>query len=87
MCSPRADRRKTGHRILYALLYFTVMLLSADVAHQSLIKTFYLEIYSSNLLSDLKRSEANFRNTIENALFGMAIVSPEGECLHANPLT
>lgn len=63
------------------------MLLSADVAHQSLIKTFYLEIYSSNLLSDLKRSEANFRNTIENAPIGMAIVSPEGECLHANPLT
>ncbi|WP_133138037.1 GGDEF domain-containing protein [Legionella rowbothamii] len=70
--------------LLAALLYFTVMLLSADVAHQTLIKTLYLEIYSSNLLSDLKRSEANFRNTIENAPIGMALVSPEGECLHAN---
>ena len=70
--------------LLAALLYFIVIILSAAAAHQSLIKLIYLEIYSSTLLSDLKRSEANFRNTIENAPIGMAIVSPEGKCIHAN---
>ena len=70
--------------LLAALLYFTVLILSAAVAHQSLIKSIYLEIYSANLLSDLKRSEANFRNTIENAPIGMAIVSPEGKYIHTN---
>ncbi|CEG58123.1 diguanylate cyclase [Legionella fallonii] len=67
-----------------ALLYFTVMLLSAAAAHHSLIKSIYLQIYSTTLLSDLKRSEESFRNTIENAPIGMAIVSPEGKFIHAN---
>lgn len=70
--------------LLAAILYFIVMILSAAAAHDSLIKSIYLEIYSSTLLSDLKRSEANFRNTLENAPIGMVIVSPEGQCIHAN---
>lgn len=70
--------------LLASIIYFTVVILSASAVHQSLIKLIYLEIYSLNLLSDLKRSEANFRNTLENAPIGMAIVSPEGKCIHAN---
>jgi diguanylate cyclase (GGDEF)-like protein/PAS domain S-box-containing protein len=74
-----------SHILLWAaILYFAVMLLSAAAAHDSLIKTVYLEIYSSTLLSDLKRSEEYFRNTLENAPIGMVIVSPEGKCIHAN---
>lgn len=63
---------------LFTLVYATNQL------SQFLMKSIYLEVYSSNLLSDLRRSEERFRNTIENAPIGMAIVSPAGMCIHAN---
>lgn len=67
-----------------AILYSAMLLLNIHDAHQLLVKSIYLEQYSSNLLSDLKRSEEYFRNTIENAPIGMAIISPEGKFQHAN---
>lgn len=71
--------------LLMAVLLFVVTVLYATTqVNQFLTKSIYLEIYSSNLLSDLRRSEESFRNTIENAPIGMAIVSPEGKCIHAN---
>ncbi|MCW8471501.1 diguanylate cyclase [Fluoribacter gormanii] len=66
------------------LLYASIMVYSTTSVNRFLMKSIYLEIYSSNLLSDLRRSEESFRNTIENAPIGMAIVSPEGKCIHAN---
>lgn len=72
--------------ILFAaiILYTTMLLLYIHDAHQQLVKSIYLELYSSNLLVDLKRSEEYFRNTVENAPIGMAIISPEGKFQHAN---
>ncbi|MCW8408071.1 diguanylate cyclase [Legionella sp. PATHC035] len=71
--------------LLLAILLFVITLIYATAQlSQFLLKSLYLEIYSSNLLSDLKRSEESFRNTIENAPIGMAIISPEGKCIHAN---
>ncbi|MBN9225739.1 MULTISPECIES: sensor domain-containing diguanylate cyclase [Legionella] len=70
--------------LIATLFYVTIMLYVTKQASQLLMKSIYLEIYSSNLLSNLRRSEENFRNTIENAPIGMAIVSPEGRCTHAN---
>ncbi|KTD07655.1 sensor domain-containing diguanylate cyclase [Legionella jamestowniensis] len=69
---------------LAVILYVSLVIFSTAAANKSLLKSIYLELYSSNLLHDLKRSEENFRNTIENAPIGMAIVSPEGNCIHAN---
>lgn len=66
------------------LLYVAVVIYGMRHASQLLMRSIYLEIYSSNLLSDLRRSEESFRNTIENAPIGMAIVSPDGICIHAN---
>lgn len=71
--------------LLMATCLFVVIVIYATIeVNRFLMKSIYLEIYSSNLLSDLRRSEENFRNTIENAPIGMAIVSPEGKCIHAN---
>jgi len=67
-----------------ALLYIALISFSTFDTHRFLVKSVYLELYSSNLLSDLKRSEEYFRNTIENAPIGMAIISPEGYFIHAN---
>lgn len=67
-----------------AVLYFATLIFSTAETHTLLVNSTYLELYSSNLLSDLRRSEENFRNTIENAPIGMAIVSPEGKFIHAN---
>ncbi|KTD12757.1 sensor domain-containing diguanylate cyclase [Legionella hackeliae] len=69
---------------LAALLYVSLVIFASWGANTFLLKSIYLELYSSNLLLDLKRSEENFRNTLENAPIGMAIVSPEGNCIHAN---
>ncbi|CAM3045863.1 regulatory protein (GGDEF, PAS, PAC domains) [Legionella steigerwaltii] len=69
---------------LATLLFVVTLLYSTTQVSQFLMKSIYLEIYSSNLLSDLRRSEESFRNTIENAPIGMAIVSPAGKCIHAN---
>ncbi|KTD71969.1 sensor domain-containing diguanylate cyclase [Legionella tucsonensis] len=66
------------------MLYVAIVLFASAKVHQLLVKSFYLELYNSNVLSDLKRSEESFRNTIENAPIGMAIISPEGKCIHAN---
>ncbi|MCE0724413.1 MULTISPECIES: GGDEF domain-containing protein [Legionella] len=71
--------------LLFAtILYVTIVIYATLEVNRFLLKSVYLEIYSSNLLSDLRRSEESFRNTIENAPIGMAIVSPEGICIHAN---
>ncbi|ASQ44648.1 GGDEF domain-containing protein [Legionella clemsonensis] len=69
---------------LAVILYVSLVIFATAGANKFLLKSIYLELYSSNLLLDLKRSEENFRNTIENAPIGMAIVSPEGTCIHAN---
>lgn len=66
------------------ILYVVIVSYVTIEVNQFLMKSIYLEIYSSNLLSDLRCSEESFRNTIENAPIGMAIVSPEGVCIHAN---
>ncbi|WP_238583797.1 sensor domain-containing diguanylate cyclase [Legionella brunensis] len=70
--------------LMATLLYVAVVIYGMRDANQFLMRSIYLEIYSSNLLSDLRRSEESFRNTIENAPIGMAIVSPKGKCIHAN---
>ena len=67
-----------------AILYIAVIIFSTSGTHKLLVKSIYLELYNSNLFSNLKRSEENFRNTIENAPIGMAIISPDGYCIHAN---
>ncbi|VEG92162.1 GGDEF domain-containing protein [Legionella spiritensis] len=67
-----------------AVLYFAIVVFSTAEAHQLLLKSIYLDLYSTSLLANLKRSEENFRNTLEYAPIGMAIVSPEGNCVHAN---
>lgn len=69
---------------LAVVLYVGLIVFASTSANQFLLKSIYLELYSSALLLDLKRSEENFRNTIENAPIGMALVSPEGYCIHAN---
>ncbi|KTD45956.1 regulatory protein (GGDEF, PAS, PAC domains) [Legionella rubrilucens] len=69
---------------LAVVLYVALIIFASTSANQFLLKSIYLELYSSALLLDLKRSEENFRNTIENAPIGMALVSPEGYCIHAN---
>ncbi|MDI9819134.1 MULTISPECIES: diguanylate cyclase [unclassified Legionella] len=69
---------------LATILYSSVVVYTTASVNKFLMKSIYLEVYSSNLLSDLRRSEENFRNTIENAPIGMAIVSPEGKYIHAN---
>lgn len=66
------------------LLYLAVLIFSTSETHLLLIKSVYLELYNLNLFSNLKRSEESFRNTIENAPIGMAVISPEGICIHAN---
>ncbi|WED43106.1 sensor domain-containing diguanylate cyclase [Legionella cardiaca] len=70
--------------LMATLLYVAVVIYGMSDAHRFLMRSIYLEIYSSNLLADLRRSEESFRNTIENAPIGMAIVSPKGKCIHAN---
>ncbi|STY29866.1 regulatory protein (GGDEF, PAS, PAC domains) [Legionella wadsworthii] len=70
--------------LMATLLYVIIVLFATAGVNQFLMKSIYLEIYSLNLLSDLKRSEESFRNTIENAPIGMAIVSTEGKCIHTN---
>ncbi|KTD11739.1 regulatory protein (GGDEF, PAS, PAC domains) [Legionella gratiana] len=70
--------------LMAVLLYVVIVIYGTRDANQFLMKSIYLELYSSNLLSDLRRSEESFRNTIENAPIGMAIVSPEGKFIHAN---
>lgn len=67
-----------------AWLYIAMLLLNIHDAHELIVKSIYLELYSSNLLIDLKRSEEYFRNTVENAPIGMAIISPEGKFQHTN---
>ncbi|MCL9685671.1 GGDEF domain-containing protein [Legionella maioricensis] len=66
------------------LLYIAVIIFSTSETHKLLVKSIYLELYNLNLFANLKRSEESFRNTIENAPIGMAIISPEGQCIHAN---
>ena len=66
------------------LSYAVILLYVSRERNQFLMKSIYMELYSSNLLSDLKRSEESFRNTLENAPIGMAIVSPGGNCIHTN---
>ncbi|HHW4984130.1 TPA: diguanylate cyclase, partial [Legionella anisa] len=70
--------------LMATILYVVIVSYVTIEVNQFLMKSIYLEIYSSNLLSDLRCSEESFRNTIENAPIGMAIVSPEGVCIHAN---
>ncbi|HHT0591974.1 TPA: diguanylate cyclase [Legionella anisa] len=70
--------------LMATILYVVIVSYVTIEMNQFLMKSIYLEIYSSNLLSDLRCSEESFRNTIENAPIGMAIVSPEGVCIHAN---
>lgn len=70
--------------LMATLLYVVIVLFATAGVNQFLMKSIYLEIYSLNLLSDLRRSEESFRNTIENAPIGMAIVSTEGKCIHTN---
>ncbi|WP_454784203.1 diguanylate cyclase [Legionella sp. WA2024007413] len=69
---------------LATVLYAVVVLYGTTMVNQFLMKSIYLEVYSSNLLSDLRRSEESFRNTIENAPIGMALVKPEGKFIHTN---
>lgn len=69
---------------LISMLYLVVMIFSTSNTHKLLVKSVYLELYNLNLFSNLKRSEESFRNTIENAPIGMALISPEGICIHAN---
>lgn len=70
--------------LMATLLYIITVLYTTTQVNQFLMRSIYLEIYSSNILSDLRHSEESFRNTIENAPIGMAIVSPEGKCIHTN---
>lgn len=69
---------------LATLLYVAMIAFNTFSTHRLLLKSIYLELYSSNLLSDLKRSEEYFRNTIENAPIGMAIISLRGHFIHTN---
>jgi len=66
------------------ILYLSMVLLNTLTTHRFLIKSTYLEIYSSNLLLNLKRSEEYFRNTLEYAPIGMAIITPDGKFKHTN---
>ncbi|VEB32397.1 regulatory protein (GGDEF, PAS, PAC domains) [Legionella sainthelensi] len=70
--------------LMATLLYVVTVLYATTQVNQFLMRSIYLEIYSSNILSDLRHSEESFRNTIENAPIGMAIVSPDGKCIHTN---
>lgn len=70
--------------LMATVLYVMTVIYATSQVNQFLVRSVYLELYSSNLLTDLRRSEESFRNTIENAPIGMAIVSPEGKCIHAN---
>ncbi len=66
------------------VLFIVIVIFSTLEANKLLVKSVYLELYNLNLFSNLKRSEESFRNTIENAPIGMAIISPEGNFIHAN---
>lgn len=66
------------------LLYVGLIFFSATYLHNLLIESIRLKLYNLNILTNLKRSEDTFKNTIENAPIGMAIVSPEGKYMSVN---
>lgn len=65
-------------------LYIFLTVFTVAHAHGVLINSIKLKIYNTNLLQTLKQSEENFRNIIEIAPIGTAIISVEGKYLHVN---
>lgn len=66
------------------LLYIFVSVFSVEYSRSHLIRSVTLKFRNTILLENLRRSEKNFRNIIDNAPIGTAIISPEGTYLHAN---
>lgn len=69
---------------LATLLYIAVTVFTVAHAHKLLINSIKLKIYNTNILETLRRSEENFRNTIDSAPIGTALLSPDGKYQHIN---
>lgn len=69
---------------LATLLYIATTVYTLISARKTLINSITLKLYNKNLLETVRRSDENFRNTIDIAPIGTAIISPEGNYLHVN---
>jgi diguanylate cyclase (GGDEF)-like protein/PAS domain S-box-containing protein len=70
--------------LLTTILYIFMLLASTSSAHSLLLNSVRLKLYNINLLGTLRHSEENFRNTIDYAPIGTAILSLDGKYLHVN---
>lgn len=65
-------------------LYIAVTVFTVVHARKVLINSIKLKLHNTNLVESLRRSDENFRNIIDVAPIGTAIISPGGKYLHVN---